>query len=97
MQGTQRPKYATYVNDISIIRSDAPDNHLVKQETHKIRSDSRIANPNIPSRPLLFEPAERQRIDTLIVLLAKFKAAAIVKFRKLMLRTKYRKTKSWHH
>jgi len=67
----------------------------VRQETRKTRNNSRIANPNIPSRPLLFEPAER--IGTLIVPLAKFKAAAIVEFRKLMLRTKYRKTKSWHH
>jgi len=31
----------------------------VKQET---RSDSRIANPNRPSRLLLFEPAEQQKI-----------------------------------
>ena len=69
IQGTAAAKVCNLRQEHQHIRnSDTLDNHLVKQKTHKTRSDSRIANPDIPSRPLLFEPVERREIGTLIVL-----------------------------
>lgn len=47
----------------------------MKKETHETSGNNRIANPNIPSSPLLLEPIERRKIGAQVELLCGVEAS----------------------
>lgn len=48
----------------------------MKKETHETSCNNGVANPNVPSSPLLFEPVERRKVGALVELLCGVEASS---------------------